>query len=213
MRVSRTETFLQAGLLLAFVGSAAAQGLTVLQPEGPYTQAASGMTFPLAVGDFKRDKVVRYKPDGTDESAGYNRVEPRHEIAGTVYVFPSPRLTSIGSPQNVIEDARARLCEVQFRSVQKEVTGAHPDAKLVREEEVSLVQNGVTFVGHRASYSLTNPVFFGRRQQASRSDATIFCYAGGKWTVEYRFDYPDDYDAGAAIGDFIRDLSWTIRPQ
>ena len=84
------------------------------------------MTFPLAVGDFKRDKIVRYKRDGTDESVGYNRLEPRHEIAGTVYIFPSPPLTSIGSPQNVIDNARAHLCEAQFRSVQKEVTGAHP---------------------------------------------------------------------------------------
>ena len=31
-----------------------------------------------------------------------------------------------------------------------------------------------------------------------------------KWTVEYRIDYPADTDAGGAIADFMRNLTWTI---
>src|SRR5712691_5780932 len=102
---------LLAGLALCFlIAEAAAQGLNVLRPTGPYTQAASGMTFPESVGDFTRVNIIRYRPDGTDESAGYNRLEQSHEIVGTVYVFPSPSVTSFASPAGVIAQARARLC-------------------------------------------------------------------------------------------------------
>jgi hypothetical protein len=199
------------GFALCFsIAGAAAQGLNVLRPTGPYTQTASGMIFPESVGDFTRVNVIRYRPDGTDESGGYNRLETAHEINATVDVFPSPPITSFASPANVIDQARSRLCENLFASVQAEITTAHPDAELVETAEVSLPQS--RSVGHKATYRLTNPNFFGRRQ-ASRSEAHVFCYAGGKWTVEYRFDYPDDYDAAPAISNFMRDLAWTIREQ
>ena len=61
---------------------AAAQGMTVLNPDGPYTQAATGMVFPESVGELKRVSIIQYKPDGTDESAGYNRAVPMQDRAG-----------------------------------------------------------------------------------------------------------------------------------
>ena len=199
------------GLALCFsIAGAAAQGLNVLRPTGTYTQSASGMSFPVSVADFMRVNVIRYVPDGTDESAGYNRVETSHEVSGTVYVFPSPSVTSFASPAGVIAQARARLCANFFASVQGEITSAHPDAELLETTEVSLPQAGS--MGHKATYRLTNANFVGRRQ-VSRSEAYVFCYAGGKWTVEYRFDYPDDYNAGSAIAGFMRELNWTIREQ
>ena len=199
------------GLALCFsVATAAAQGLNVLRPTGPYTQAASGMTFAESVGDFTRVSVIRYAPDGTDESGGYNRLETAHEISGTVYVFPSPSVTSFASPANVIAGARARLCDNLFASVQAEVKSAHPDAELLETAEVTLPQS--RSVGHKATYRVTNANFFGRRQ-VSRSEVDVFCYAGGKWTVEYRFDYPDDYDGTGAISAFMHDLPWTIPEQ
>jgi hypothetical protein len=199
------------GSVLCFLSAeAAAQGLNVLHPTGAYTQTASGMIFPESVGDFTCVSVARYRPDGTDESAGYNRLEPGHEVAGTVYVFPSPPVTSFGSPVNVIAEARGRLCESLFASVQGEIASAHPDAELIEKAQISLSRDGLPFPGYKASYRLTNANFFGRRQ-ISRSDAYVFCYAGGKWTVEYRFDYPDDYDGAPAIAALMRDLAWTIR--
>jgi hypothetical protein len=202
---------LAVGFALCFsIAGAAAQGLNVLRPTGTYTQAASGMIFPESVGDFTRVNVIRYKPDGTDESAGYNRLEQSHEINGTVYVFPSPSVTSFASPANVIAQARARLCDNVFASVQAEVISAHPDAELLEKAEMSLPQG--SSIGHKAIYRVTIANFFGRRQVA-RSEAYVFCYAGGKWNVEYRFDYPDDYTASAAISVFMHDLPWTIREQ
>ena len=187
----------------------AAQGLDVLHPQGPFTEPMTGMLFPEAVNDFQRVNVIKYKPDGSDESGGYNRIIPDAEINATVYVFPSLSLISIGSPQYVIDDARSRLCESQFHGVEREVMVAHPDAQRLSEEQVMLEQQGQIYRGFRASYKLLNPKFFGR-SQVSQSDAYLFCFVGGKWTVEYRFDYPLGYDAGPPIAAFMRDLKWTL---
>ena len=46
-------------LLCAFARPAAAQGLNVLHPDGPYTQAATGMTYPVSVGDFQCVDIYR----------------------------------------------------------------------------------------------------------------------------------------------------------
>jgi hypothetical protein len=187
--------------------------LNVMHPTGVYVQEATGMRYPESVGKFQRASIIRYKEDGTDESAGYNRAVPLNEIVATVYVFPSFRLRSFGSPRTVIEDARNHLCTDQFQAIEKEVTSAHPDAVLLRDGATSLAQGNVKHEGHMAAYRLTNPKFAGRSDVALHSDVYVFCYAGGKWTVEYRIDYPLEYDAGSEIADFMRDLVWTIPPE
>lgn len=195
------------GLLIPL---SAARAMTELNPEGPYKQAATGMIFPVSIGDFRRINIIRYDEDGTDESAGYNREIPMSEISATVYLFPSPGLSSFGSSQNIIDDTRSRLCVQQFQAIQREVSGAHPDAKLISEGTARLVQGADIHIGYQAFYTLTNPLFFDRRDVASRSDVYVFCFVGGKWTVEYRIDYPQDYDASKEIADFMRELVWTI---
>jgi len=186
---------------------------TVMRPTGVYVQAPTGMRYPESVGDFQRATIIRYKEDGTDESAGYNRVVPLKEIVATVYVFPSFRLRSFGSPRDVIEDARNHLCTDQFHAIENEVTSAHPDAVLLRDGATSLAQGAMKHEGYIAAYRLTNPRFAGRTNVASHSDVYVFCYVGGKWTVEYRIDYPLEYDANPEIADFMRDLVWTIPPE
>jgi len=199
--------------LCALCGATLALSMTELHADGPYTQSATGMTYPVAVGDFQRVKIIRYKDDGSDESAGYNLETPTNEISMTVYVFSSPSLTSFGSPQDVINDARAHLCTAQFHAIQQEILSAHPDAILSGQGDTTLIQGAATHAGYKASYTLTNQSFFGHANVASRSDVYVFCYAGGKWTVEYRVDYPVDYDASEPIANFMRDLTWTISPE
>jgi hypothetical protein len=124
-----------------------------------------------------------------------------------------PGVTSIGSPQNVIDDARNHLCANYFKAVQNEIMKKHPDATLVDQGEAALVQGEVTHQGQKAFYNVLNPIFFGRRQVPSRSDLYLFCVPGGKWIVEYRFDYPVIYDATDVIANFMRDLTWTVAPE
>src|ERR1700712_4291255 len=183
-----------------------------LHPEGPFTEPATGMTFPQAIGDFQRVNVYKYNPDGSDESAGYNRMTPGSEIAMTVYVFPSPPLLSIGSPKEVVDGAREHLCNDQFHNIEQEVMQAHPTAVLLSEDAVSLNQLGRDFAGHKAVYKLDDLPWVGP-SQGTRSEAYAFCFVSGKWTVEYRVDSPIDTDAGPAIAQFMHDLMWTLPPE
>jgi hypothetical protein len=64
----------------------------------------------------------------------------------------------------------------------------------------------------RAAYTFTAPLFAGRRNQPVRSEAYLFCYVGGRWSVKYRFTHPADQDVRALIGAFRRELAWTIEP-
>jgi hypothetical protein len=192
---------------------AAAQGMTILNPDGPYTQAATGMVFPESVGELKRVSIIQYKPDGTDESAGYNRAVPMQEIVATVYIFPSPNLTSIGSPQAVIDSARQVLCQSQFRAIESEVAKAHPDAGSPNESAATLVQGAASYSGYKAEYSMTAARFADRTNVALHSYAFAFCFLGGKWTAEYRIDYPAGYDGSQTVSNFMRDLTLTIPPE
>jgi hypothetical protein len=205
------RSFLTASVL--FILSQSALGLEIMHPNGPYTQAATGMTYPDAVDQFRRVNIIRYQPDGSDESAGYNDATPLREINMTVYVFPSPPVLSIGSPRSAVEDTRRQLCQSQYEKVQQEVMTAHPDAVLVEKKDVSLSQAGIAHAGHFASFDLTNAKFFGRSDVPSRSEAFLYCYVGGKWSVEYRIDYPRDFDAADPIARFMNDLVWTIPPE
>jgi hypothetical protein len=84
---------------------------------------------------------------------------------------------------------------------------------LISDGATTLTQGSVAHTGHQASYNVTNATFLGRTQVAAHSDVYLFCYIGGKWTVEYRIAYPADYDASIPIANFMRDLTWTIPPE
>lgn len=198
-------------VLAGFFGLPAV-GMDVLRPVGVFTEPQTGMVYPEAVGDFQRINVIKYAPDGSDESVGYNLIAPHSEVSSTVYFFPSPSLRSVGSPPEVIEDARASLCLRQFLAIEQEILRAHPDAHLLKEEQVTLDQMGKTFRGHKVTYQLMIEKFFGRRQ-ATHSEAYLFCYAGGRWSVEYRIDYPAEYDASGPIAALLRDFKWTMKPE
>src|SRR5688572_5900640 len=78
----------------------------IILAEGAYVHEKSGMTFPIAVGDFQRGAVQRYDREGLDVSAGYNLFDSRRQIIATVYVYPAPSLLSIGSPPQTVDSAR-----------------------------------------------------------------------------------------------------------
>jgi len=67
----------------------------------------SGMMFPNTLGAFVRRSVHQYDATGLDVSAGYNAVDPA-PVTVTVYVYPSPRLVSLGSPDDVRRERTGR---------------------------------------------------------------------------------------------------------
>jgi hypothetical protein len=211
--MNRQHVFLIALALLSLVSCKSPQGTYLAQPEamqaeGFYLHPASGMAFPLAVGSFQRVNLTRYDAEGLDVSAGYNLLTAGAGIAATVYVYPSPPLVSIGSPNDVVASARATLCKNEFEARKREIVVAHPGAKLVRESDAPLPQGGPPNPGKMAAFDYEE-VFAGQ-QQPLHSELYVFCYIGGKWTVKYRFTSPKSFDATDAISDFMARLRWTI---
>jgi hypothetical protein len=117
-------------------------------PEADYLHAASGMTFPPAIGEFRRVDIRRYDASGRDVSVGYNAGGAAHGIAATVYVYPAPPVVSVGSPDSVIA-ARSTSIEQEFKMRQREIMGAHPDAKMLNEGNAKLQQGSESCAGRK----------------------------------------------------------------
>lgn len=185
-----------------------------ISAEGPYTQAASGMTFPAVVGGFQRTGINRYRADGSDESAAYSLFHADGGfILATVFVYPSPDMPaaySVGDPS-----ARSRRCQFQFLMAHNEVVMTAPNAELVARGEINIAQGTAQYVGPSAAY-LFSPDGAPETADPSGllgSELHLFCYVGGTWSVKYRFSYPAGYAAHDEIRAFMNALTLTIGHQ
>jgi hypothetical protein len=200
-------------LALCASGPAAAQPGEIAAVGG-YVQEASGMSFPPSVGDFRRVSLRRYTEDGSNESAGYNRRDGASYVGATVYVYPSPAITSIGSPREAVEEARTTLCAQQAEAVRRELASVHPNLEPVEDGRTLLVQGERSFPGQRMSFRVTAPSGFGPSHPPLRSEAQLFCYVGGRWTVKYRFTYAEDFSGAAEhVAALMRELTISIPPE
>src|ERR1044071_5030657 len=81
------------GVLGVFLTSATAIAQPIQAPgqpaAAPYTDAASGFTFPVAVGDFKRFRITRDGPPDSI-SAGYAYITAQARMVVTVFVDHPP---------------------------------------------------------------------------------------------------------------------------
>jgi hypothetical protein len=186
--------------------------LTVFQPtpietSDTYTHQGSGMPFPVSVGYFRRGQITQYDPEATDIGVGYNLPSIRYQVAITVYVYPGPGASSIGSPDNVVAAAHVRLLETHFEYIKAEIVHVHPDATLVSEGPTTMDQGQVSYDGLKAVFEFEGE-FFGQEQPLA-SQAYLFSY--GKWFVKYRITYPKDSEERALsrIEDFMAKFAWS----
>jgi hypothetical protein len=180
----------------------------VIAAQGMYTHTASGMLFPANVGAFQRSKILRYDTKDLDMSAGYDLASMAGSVAATVYVYPAPSLVSIGSPPDVVAAARENLSKNEFEARKREILNFRPGAILVKEMDVSLQQGNTLYSGKMATFEYME--VFGGLRQPLRSHLYLFCYAGSKWVIKYRFTHPTDYDASKDIDDFMKNWHWTL---
>ena len=106
--------------------------------QGLYVHKASGMEFPITVGEFRRTKLLRYDTGELDVSAGYDLFTPTSQVAATVYVYPAPKITSIGSSQNGIDGVRATIFKGWFQQEKQEILSAHSGIRLAEESDGSV---------------------------------------------------------------------------
>ena len=182
---------------------------------GPYTQDASGMVFPEAVGGFKRDDVISYNSERTDESATYIlEKDGKESVAITIYVYPVP--LDIGSalaqalPQADVAGALYMLTEQLFADEEQAIAEVHQGSEILDEGITSHDERGFSFPGTMASFRFRED-FFGTVERV-RSQLYLFSMVGGKWMIKYRVTFPETTSDGAAQANvFMHALPWTIR--
>lgn len=180
----------------------------VIFADGAYTHEQSGMTFPLAVGDFRRILVERYDQDGLDLSAGYDLYLRQQKIAATVYVYPAPPLVSIGSPPGTVASTRAFLAKSEFEARKREVLQPRPGARLIEDTEISVPIGGTVRVGRMATFEYEDQ--FAGRRQSLRSHLCMFNYVGGTWALKYRITYPASLEATHEIDTLLQGVPWNV---
>ena len=180
----------------------------VIFTEDAYTHERSGMTFPLSVGDFRRNLVQRYDQDGLDLSAGYDLYLRQQKIAVTVYVYPAPPLISIGSPPGTVVSARTFLAKSEFEARKREVLQSRPGARLIEDTEISVPIGGTVRVGRMATFEYEDQ-FAGRRQPL-RSHLCMFNYVGGAWALKYRITYPASLEVTREIDTLLHGVPWNV---
>jgi hypothetical protein len=180
----------------------------VIFSDGAYVHEKSGMTFPIAVGDFQRGAIQRYDQEGWDISTAYGLFDARRQIAVTVYVYPAPSLVSIGSPPQTVDSARSFLAKNEFEARKREITHPRPGARLIEDTELSIPIGGTVRVGRMATFEYEEK--FAGKLQAVKSHLCMFNYVGGKWALKYRITYPTHLEATREIDAVLEGVPWNV---
>lgn len=176
--------------------------------EGAWAHDKSGMTFPIAVGDFQRGTVQRYDQEGLDVSVGYNLFDSRRQIIATVFVYPAPSLVSIGSPTETVASARTFLAKNEFETRKREILQPRPGAQLIEDTEISIPIDGTVRIGRIATFEYEEK--FSGRQQPLRSHLCMFNFVDGKWAIKYRITYPKSLEATREIDVILQGVPWNV---
>src|SRR5450432_859244 len=160
---------------------------TQLNVRGPFLARAAGVTFPQRIGEFDRVAVISYTGDGKNLSAGYNLPNPSNPILVTFYIYPARRALSFRSPRNVDEAAHEKLEEMEMESVVREITNAHPSAKLLQQDTIDLkVGGGYILPARHARFLYKEPFFVVSRPLIGH----VWLTTDGDWYLKYRVTYP-----------------------
>lgn len=137
-------------------------------------------------------------------SAGYNYVGPHGAIAATTYVYPSPKLVSIGSPQRVVDTARVKLSKDEFARCKREIQQAHPRAVLASEGSFTTADGRAGFM---AEFEYVQPFAFA--VQPVKSRLYLVTYINGRWSVKHRITFPADKPVQPMVDRSVRDFGPT----
>ena len=153
--------------------------------ETSFVHAETGVSFSPVIDGFRRGPILQYDQEGRDISVGYDFTDGRDIIVATVYVYPAPKLVSIGSPANVVAEARWRLIEGHFQRVKHGVVRVHPDAVLKSEEPAYLNFNGKRLTGLLARYEYED-VLAGVRSPVT---SEMYLFQWNEWFIKFRNTY------------------------
>ena len=146
----------------------------------------SGIRFPATLDRFVRGRVRAYDGAGKDVGVGYDLADLQTPVAVTLYVYPAPRLVSIGSPEEVVETAKRTLLDGHFAEVKASILRRHQGAKLLSEGKTTLRFRGSSLHGRAAAFGMRSR--FAHRVQPVVSHLAVFSF--GKWLIKFRITHP-----------------------
>lgn len=167
---------------------------------GAYLHGPARALFPLRVGRFRRTTVYQYDTEGMNVSASYNLATRKGRLLITVYIYPA----AAAAPA-----ARSELCDEEFASTNLAISSQHDNAAPIEQGAALPVRGVDRSLGRRAVYRFASP--FDDKVQAIRSEAHLYCYAGGDWLVKYRVSAPAAVKTRGPVEAFIRDGPWPGR--
>jgi hypothetical protein len=188
----------------------AAQQKQKVDVTGPYKHAPSGMTFPVAIGAFQRQVVLREGEDRNNEAGEYTAIVSGARIMANVHVFPSGELMNINlttgkrlPADDKIRGMQNHYCQKVFAVAFQALSNLSPSGAQVLQEPTSFIHSGRPYAGLKAYVVLSSPSAYGKSHPPLRSESHLFCFVGGRWYVRYGFTYPAFLDARAQIESFI----------
>jgi len=191
--------------LLALCGVAAV--LTACSSSGGDGATADELdqwAFPEAVAGFERQPLER-----DDETltiiANYTLVEPPTLV--TIFVYPAPKVVSVGSDAETRAAAELLLTEQEFRGSQDALVTSNPVASLLWEDTQSILPMlGVEQVGFAAGYG-----YRGSGPQGVVDVGTgLLLFRHGDWSVKYRitYDLADEQAAATKARELMGAVTW-----
>lgn len=185
-KMKATQTFTFIALAVMLWGCATSPPQPKSTRPGDVGHHDSGIVFPEAISEFRRGEVRAYDAKGRDMSAAYYLTDPRNQISITVYVYPGPKLISIGSPGNLVDTARKRLTDAHFEAIKADLSKRHPQSSLVSEQESAMQFRGQSLYGRTAAFK--SEELFAYKIQPIVTQAEV--YAFGKWIIKFRTTSP-----------------------
>jgi hypothetical protein len=178
----------------------------VYLPDGPhliltsdaYTHQGSGFVFPTVVAGFMRSDLDRYDRDGLDVGAGYSGVRVNKPLQISVFVYPGLPIGSFGSPENVIEEARAHRCNQSLLQSESQLLAHHKNAVPLEKKKTLIVLNNKNVALVQSEYKLDG--------EKANTMITMYCPYRGDWILKFLSTYPESFDGRSEIKIFSDEL-------
>lgn len=171
---------------------------------GRLLHEASGFEFPERYDNFQRVTAYRYDTAGLDVGIGYNDRRPDCLIAATFYVYPTPRMSFVGVPPDVVSSMERGWLNNEFIRARAEIEYHHPamDSPVLGPATTPIGSS----VLHGSSLTF--------HEGGTVSELRLFVY-GHQWFLKYRFSYPESCQAAASsrLEAMIPRLPWAAAQQ
>jgi hypothetical protein len=178
-------------LSLAWLAVPAAAQEEVANPPDPWVHAATGTSFPAAVGTFRRGRVYEYSPDGRDASVGYSMRRGDDQVTVTLYVYPT--IAELNC-RETYEDAKRSIENYAGVRLLSEVLEPPPSGR------------GAP-VARQADYLIPAGAMRADIPEL-RSEIYLYCPAGNQWLVKSRASWDSDADFSDDVEALMHAIQW-----